>query len=471
MLSKIFLQVLNMSFTASFVIICILFVRLFLKKVPKIFSYSLWAIALFRLILPFSFKSIISFLPINSNPIPTDIMYSHIPQINTGIPFINNSINSFLPAPPLTVSALTLPSVNPMINFVNTGMIIWIVGIIILLIYSVISLIQLHVRLRSAVCDCETGNVYISKNISTPFVTGLFRPKIYLPENLSHSAKQYIIMHEQTHIKHWDHVIKLITFFVVCIHWYNPLVWMAFFASSKDMEMTCDERVIKQLGNEIKKDYTTSLLSLATGRRIVNGTPLAFGEGDTKGRIKNVLNYKKPRFWVVTISAVVVMTLCLGLISNPKNEYPLEPNNSGIVVDYRGATAEDVFEQYQLALLSSDYERIAQLTPTANPVQEVIDTWKQISISKVDVIQKDIRDNKAAYTLSVTVDSAPDGFGIWTAGTATHYLYLEKSDDGWYVKSYGAGGKSEEDLTEWWGTNSTSTTGNSDASQVTVNRN
>lgn len=311
MLEKIFLQILNMSFIASFVILFVLIARLLLRKSPKILSYALWSVVLFRLICPFSFESVFSLLPAKTNPISQDIIYAAIPTIDTGIPAINNSVNQLLPA--VTPAA----SVNPLQIWVFIGSAVWLMGIAILLIYSISSLLKLQKRLKNAVH--EKDNIYLAKHLDTPFVMGIIRPKIYLPTSLTEGEKRYILLHEQMHIRRFDHVIKIVSFFVLCLHWFNPLVWIAFFISGKDMEMSCDEAVIKQLGSDVKKEYSSSLLTLATGRRIIGGIPLAFGEGDTKGRIKNVLNYKKPVFWTIVISVFVVVGLCLGLMANPKS--------------------------------------------------------------------------------------------------------------------------------------------------------
>lgn len=326
MLDKIFLQILNMSFTGSFVIAFVLIARLLLKKSPKIFSYALWSVVLFRLICPFSFESMLSLLPTNPSPIPGNIGYMAIPQINTGIPTLNNSINSNLPAGTLAAS------VNPLQLWIFAGRVLWLIGIAILLIYSLTMLFRLTKKLKSA--THYSDNIYISNQIDTAFVLGAFRPKIYLPSNLSDTEREYILLHEQTHIKRLDHVVKLMSFFVLLLHWFNPLVWTAFFASSKDMEMSCDEAVIKKLGNAVKKDYSSSLLSLATGKKIMGGTPLAFGEGDTKGRIKNVLNYKKPRFWVFLVTACICIAAVVCFMTNPLG-YNI-PNT-----EYVGPTIED----------------------------------------------------------------------------------------------------------------------------------
>lgn len=315
MLEKIFLHILNMSFTASFVILFVLMARQLLKKSPKILSYALWGVVLFRLICPFSFESMFSFLPAKTNPISQDIIYATIPTIDTGISAINHTVNQLLPA------ATPAASVNPLQIWVFIGTTVWLLGIAVLLIYSIISLVKLQKRLRRAVH--ERDNIYLAEHLDTPFVMGIVRPKIYLPTSLTEKEKGYILLHEEMHIRRFDHVVKILSFFVVCVHWFNPLVWVAFFVSGRDMEMSCDESVIKQLGSDVKKEYSSSLLTLATGRRIIGGTPLAFGEGDTRDRIKNVLNYKKPVFWMVGVAVMAAIIIAVGLLANPVNSVRL----------------------------------------------------------------------------------------------------------------------------------------------------
>lgn len=163
-----------------------------------------------------------------------------------------------------------------------------------------------------------TQNIYEVENLKTPFVIGFIKPKIYLPVNLGIEERSYILLHEQTHINRKDHIIKIFAFIILSIHWFNPLVWIAFKLNSTDMELSCDERVLKKMSNDLKKPYATSLLSLAVGRNILNGSPIAFGEGNLKERIKNVLNYKKPKFRILIISIVIVTVVGIGLIANPK---------------------------------------------------------------------------------------------------------------------------------------------------------
>ena len=289
-MSGLFISVLNMSLTASYVILFVILCRLLLKKSPKIISYVLWGVAAFRLIIPFSFESLYSLLPqrINTLPIPHDIMYQQSPQFNSGIGIVDSFISKALPAPAVG------DSVNPLQIYLEIGALIWVIGAVVLLIYSFVSIITLKKQLKSA--QLIDKNTYEAKGLKTPFVLGLIIPKIYLPTGLSTQEKSYILLHEQTHINRKDHIIKVFAFLILCIHWFNPLVWIAFMLMSMDMELSCDERVIKEAGNDTKKPYANTLLSLSSGRHILNGSPLAFGEGSIKGRIKNILDYKRPSF-------------------------------------------------------------------------------------------------------------------------------------------------------------------------------
>ncbi|MHA7967522.1 M56 family metallopeptidase [Paenibacillus sp. CAU 1782] len=309
MLPKLFLHILEMSFTASMVILVVLAARLLLKKAPKIYSYGLWSVVLFRLLFPVSLESVVSILPLKASSISQSIGTMTQPEINTGIPVINTVAQTSLP--PSTPYA----SVDPLQIWLFVGGLIWAIGFVSLLLYSVISLVKLRKRLKSAV-HCH-DNVYTSNRINTAFVMGVLRPNIYVPVHLTDNEKNYILLHEQTHIKRFDHIIKIVGFLVLCVHWFNPLVWLAFFLSVKDMEMSCDEAVIKKLGNDVKKDYSSSLLTLAASRRFIGGTPLAFGEGDTKSRVKNVLRYKKPTVLGLSLATIALAVLCIGLLTNP----------------------------------------------------------------------------------------------------------------------------------------------------------
>ncbi len=307
-MNKLFLTILNMSLTGAFVIGAICLARLPLKRAPKIISYCLWAVAGFRLVFPFSIESIFSLIPFRAQTIPMDIVMQPVPRIDSGISFINNAVSSILPA------AKPTASVNPLQIWMAIGAWVWFVGLAVLFIYGVVSFFILKRKMREA-AHIE-ANIYEAENIKSPFVLGVFKPKIYLPAGLSGQEKIYIILHEQTHIRRHDYIIKFVAYFILCVHWFNPLAWVAFLLMGVDMEMSCDERVLKEMGGEIKKDYLLSLLSLATERHIIGGSPLAFGEGGIKERVKNVLNFKKPSRVIIVAAVALAAVLSVGFAVN-----------------------------------------------------------------------------------------------------------------------------------------------------------
>ena len=317
--------VFNMSVTASVAILFVLLARLLLKRAPKIFSYALWAVVLFRLLCPVSITTGFSLLGLFDAPvtettihttaveyIPQDIVHTPAPEVKLPVPGVNQSVNEALPQGDEQTAA------DPLKVPVALATLVWLAGIGVLAAYSVVSLLRLRRRLVGAVPLRD--NVYLADYIDSPFVLGLFRPKIYLPSSLSEQERGYIILHERHHIRRGDHIMKALAFLALCVHWFNPLVWVAFLLSAKDMEMSCDEAVVKKLGEGIRADYSASLLSLATGRRIIAGTPLAFGEGDTKSRIKNLLNWKKPRTWIILTALVVCLAAIVICATNPRKD-------------------------------------------------------------------------------------------------------------------------------------------------------
>lgn len=277
---NLFVNILNMSLTGTYVILFVLLIRLPLKKAPKVFSYSLWGAVLFRLVSPYSFSTAFSLLKsisfTNSKPelIPINLGLMGQPSVDLGVDRVNNVINSSLPA------ATPYASANPMQIILAILSAVWITGVLIMAFYTIVSYIRLKKKINTAILAHD--NVFECENIDTPFVLGILKPKIYLPRVLSENEKTYILKHEQIHIKRLDYLVKPFAFLVLCIHWFNPFVWLSFILMSRDMEMSCDEKVIKELGNVIKRDYSASLLSMAVNRSLVSGSPLAFGESNIK---------------------------------------------------------------------------------------------------------------------------------------------------------------------------------------------
>ncbi len=313
-------KILNMSLAGGIVIVFLLLARIPLKKAPKVFSYALWAVVLFRLICPVSFSSEFSLMELLHAPaatngsipfVPSDIVHTELPRIDLPFPALNEAINNNLPQGTEQLTA------DPMEAPMAAATALWLFGIAAMLVYSVLSLMVLRRRITGSVRLRD--NIFLADHIATPFVIGLLHPRIFLPSSLAEQEQSYVILHEQTHIRRLDHIVKMIAFLVLAMHWFNPLVWVAFVLCVKDMEMSCDERVLKEMGEGIKSDYSNSLLSLATGRRLINGSPLAFGEGNIKERIKNVMNFKKPATWIIAVSLVLVAALSVGLAANRAN--------------------------------------------------------------------------------------------------------------------------------------------------------
>ncbi len=328
MLNTIFSAILDLQLTACYVILLVLLLRFFLRKQPKIYSYALWSVVLFRLLCPFRFETVLSLIP-RVQAAPQIIQDSVIPP-QTPVLTAPSAVPNVFDLPTIPVEAVQNAAPVDWGSFLPY---LWLAGIAALLLYSVLGLSKLKRNLRSAQ-EAESG-VYEAQGLETAFVLGLLKPKIYLPCGLSAEEREYILLHERTHLRRGDHLIKLAAFVALCVHWFNPLVWLSFLLSTQDMEMSCDEAVIAKLGSGVKKAYSGSLLSLAAGKRILRATPLAFGEGDTKIRIKNVLNYKKPSFWVTVALAILVAVVGVGLASDPVSK------DSDI-------SAEEAAEQVQL---------------------------------------------------------------------------------------------------------------------------
>ncbi len=318
-------QLLNMSMTASLIILAVLVVRLLLKKAPRVFSYALWAVVLFRLLCPVSVASDFSLLgafqvPVEDGAaefIPVDVVHTEYPRVT--LPSLNWGIVGDHPEVQQAEGIGEISATNTALEApISIATYIWGLGVLLLVIYNLVQLWKLREKLQIA--EPLKDNVYLADHIDTAFVMGLVRPKIYLPSGLKEQERGYIILHEQYHIRRGDHVVKVLAFAALCIHWFNPLVWLAFLLANKDMEMSCDEAVMKQMEQDIRAEYAQSLLQFATGKRLIAGAPLAFGEGDTKARVKNVMHYKKPAFWLVLVAVVVCVVAVVCLVTNPREE-------------------------------------------------------------------------------------------------------------------------------------------------------
>jgi len=345
MLDSIFMQVLDMSKTASIVILVVLLARLLLKKVPKVFSYALWAVVLFRLLCPFTFEATVSIMPEIAS-VSQDYSLSEAPisvfgAIDAASGALADALNGGLGVQDIRTTEKDEEGRTKYVGslwwevWILFGQYVWVAGMGVMLLCSAVS--YLKIRKKLLVVVPLRDNIFLADDINSPFVVGLFRPKVYLPCNLEEKEQEYIILHEQHHIRRRDHIVKALAFLALAIHWFNPLVWAAFILASKDMEMSCDEAVIGKIGDDVRADYSASLLTLATRRRIIAGTPLAFGEGDTKSRIQNLANWRKPAFWVIAVSVFVCAVVSICFLTNPPKdpgELPKWLENDNAVLEY-----------------------------------------------------------------------------------------------------------------------------------------
>ncbi len=300
-MTDIFLRIVNMSISAGWIVLAVLMLRLLLKKAPKWISVVLWGIVAIRLICPFSIESVASLIP-SSQTISPEIMVESVPTVNTGIPVINDAVNpiisgSFSPTPG--------ESANPLQVLIPVATGIWLLGIVAMLLYTGISYICLRrkvctaVLLRDSVYQCET--------VVSPFVLGTLKPTIYLPFSMDTQDMEHVIAHENAHIRRKDHLWKPFGFLLLALHWFNPLMWLGYVMLCRDIELACDEKVIKKLSGQQKADYSQALLKCSVNRRVIAACPLAFGEVGVKSRVKSVLQYKRPAFWII-IAAILAST-------------------------------------------------------------------------------------------------------------------------------------------------------------------
>ena len=317
-MSDLFLNILNMSIAASWLILAMVLLRFLLKKAPKWIIILLWGIVALRLAVPFSFESALSLIPSAETFNAHNIQYE-TPAISSGIPAVNNAVNPVLGE---TFAPNPAGSVNPLYVWTFIVSVIWLIGIAAMLLYAVTSYVRVH-RSVAERAPYE-GNIFLCDHVKSPFILGLVRPKIYLPSSMDTTAMEPVIAHEKAHLARRDHWWKPLGFLILTVHWFNPLCWIAYVLLCRDIELACDEKVIRQMDLDEKKQYSIALLECSTQRRLVTICPLAFGEVGVKERVKNVLNYKKPAFWVIVVAVVACAVVTVCFATNPKQDLPQE---------------------------------------------------------------------------------------------------------------------------------------------------
>ena len=313
-MNELFLKIVNMSISASWLVLVVLILRFVLKKAPKWVNILLWGIVAIRLICPFSFESALSLIP-SAETFPEKVISGPSFDVQTGITPVDNRINDYLGD--RYFEGVTVP-VNNGNNIMTILTIVWTIGILLLVAYTVISYWRLRRKVDTAVRYKD--NIFQSENVKSPFVLGIIKPRIYLPFNMNGQDLEHVVAHEQAHIHRKDHWWKPLGFLLLTIHWFNPLMWLAYVLLCRDIELACDEKVIKELGNEQRADYMQALVACSVNRRMIAACPLAFGEVGVKERVKSVMNYKKPAFWVIIIAVIICVGVAACFLTNPKQD-------------------------------------------------------------------------------------------------------------------------------------------------------
>ena len=325
-MAAVFLKLLNLSISASWLVLAVLVLRLVSKRSPKWINVLLWGIVALRLVLPFSIESALSLIPSAETVSPAVVQFAPAPTITSGVSVIDNAVNPSLSE---HFSAVPTASVNPLYVWTEIAGWVWLIGLGAMLLYALVSYLRL--RRRVSVSLPIQDHIYLCDAISSPFILGVVKPHIYLPSGLDEVQRQNVLAHEQAHLARRDHWWKPLGFALLAVYWFNPVLWLAYTLLCRDIELACDERVIRTMDESAVKTYSTVLLACSIPRKAVITCPLAFGEVGVKERVRNALHYKKPAFWVVAASVAVCVVVAVCFLTNP----PTDTDAAGLVGFHR----------------------------------------------------------------------------------------------------------------------------------------
>ncbi len=405
-MDKIFSEILSMSVDSAWLIIAVIIVRAVLQKAPMYFRKILWSLVGIRLLIPFSFESAFSLVP-------------HEAQQT---------------AQRVTGQVVAAPA-SQGLSFTDVVPVLWIAVGVAFLVYGIISYIKLRLKIIDGVLVKE--NIYQSDRIQSPFVCGFIKPKIYMPYGLDEATQDCVLRHEKTHIKYADHIIKAFSFIVLCIHWFNPLVWVAYFLLCKDIELSCDESVVKKYDSEGCKQYAKALLALGVNKVKFTACPVAFGEVSIKTRIKSVINYKKAGKLLIGLSLCVCVVIALCFMTEPEVKAKENNHQQEIVEETTQPETEKVTEPTTTepsteSVTEVSTEKVTQQTVAVyeeiveETVKETVDSTHEIYDDSLfeneeDGIEKDPL-NKINVMEPDLVD-VPDPTSIYEMGSYNNYVY------------------------------------------------
>ena len=357
-MAAVFLKLLNLSISASWLVLAVLVLRLISKRSPKWVNVLLWGIVALRLVLPFSIESALSLIPSAETVSPAAVQFAPAPTITSGVSVIDNAVN---PALSEHFAAAPTASVNPLYVWTEIAGWVWLIGLGAMLLYALVSYLRL--RRRVSVSLCVRENIYLCDAISSPFILGVVKPRIYLPSGLDEVQRQNVLSHERAHLARRDHWWKPLGFALLAVYWFNPVLWLAYALLCRDIELACDERVIRTMDESAVKTYSTVLLACSIPHKAVITCPLAFGEVGVKERVRNALHYKKPAFWIVVASAVVCIVVAVCFLTNP----PTDTDAAGLVgfhreqVTYADVTDESGAQPSNVQLTAEETDAVYAL--------------------------------------------------------------------------------------------------------------
>ena len=360
-MAAVFLKLLNLSISASWLVLAVLVLRLVSKRSPKWMNVLLWGIVALRLVLPFSVESALSLIPSAETVSPAAVQFDPAPTITSGVSVIDNAVNPSLSE---HFSAVPTASVNPLYVWTEIAGWVWLIGLGAMLLYALVSYLRL--RRRVSVSLPIQDHIYLCDAISSPFILGVVKPHIYLPSGLDEVQRQNVLSHERAHLARRDHWWKPLGFALLAVYWFNPVLWLAYALLCRDIELACDERVIRTMDESAVKTYSTVLLACSMLRKAAITCPLAFGEVGVKERVKNALHYKKPAFWVVAASVAVCVVVAVCFLTNPRTD----TDAAGLVgfhreqVTYADVTDENGAQPSNVQLTAEETDAVYALLDT-----------------------------------------------------------------------------------------------------------
>ena len=360
-MSGIFLKLLNLSISASWLVLVVLALRLVLKRAPRWMNVLLWGMVALRLMLPFSIESALSLIPSAETLSPEVVQFDPAPTITSGVELIDNAVNPSLSE---SFAAAPLASVNPLYVWTYLAGWVWLIGLAAMLLYALVSYLRLRRRVSASIPLRE--NIYVCDEVASPFILGIVHPRIYLPSALDEAQRGSVLSHERAHLARRDHWWKPLGFALLAVYWFNPLLWLAYTLLCRDIELACDERVLCGMDAGQVKDYSSALLACSVPRRMLAACPLAFGEVGVGARVKNALRYKKPAFWVVAASVAVCVVVAVCFLTNPRTD----TDAAGLVgfhreqVTYADVTDESGAQPSSVQLTAEETDAVYALLDT-----------------------------------------------------------------------------------------------------------